>query len=281
MTKVQKWILVGIAVTIVSFLAYKWYTALREKHIVVVTPSYNNINHYQRNLESVFVQKNGDRPYGNWSLYYTDDCSADGTYEAVAQLVKEHGKEKQCTLIKNEVRKGAMGNDYAAIHSLPDDAIVVVLDGDDALAHEHVFEKINQLYQDPNVWLTYGQYQEYPSGKRGHCTPLPAEIINRNAVRKYPFVTSHLRTFYAGLFKKIRKQDLMHNGDFFQITSDLAFMFPMIEMAGMHARFVPEVLCIYNMDNPINDFKKDIHGLLAMERVIRTKRPYAPLSSLA
>ncbi len=253
----------------------------QEKQIIVMIPSYNNINHYQKNLASVFSQKNGDHPYTNWSLVYTDDCSGDGTYEAVVNFVKAKGQESRCRIIKNETRHGAMANHYRAIHECPDNAIIVALDGDDALAHDRVFEKINQEYQDPQVWLTYGQYQEYPSGKIGHCTKLPYEVLQYNLVRNYPFVTSHLRTFYAGLFKKIKREDLMYNNDFFQITSDLAFMFPMLEMAGEHVRFIPEVLCIYNMDNPINDFKKDIHGLLAMERVIRSRKPYTHLNSFS
>jgi glycosyltransferase involved in cell wall biosynthesis len=273
--------LLTVAALATTFFVYQRYSHGQEKHITVVIPSYNNINHYKKNLESVFVQKNGSSPYNNWSLIYTDDCSTDGTYDAVVSIVKENNQEQRCTIIRNEINKGAMANDYNAIHRCADNDIILVLDGDDALAHEHVFEKINQLYQDPEVWLTYGQYQQYPSGNLGHCAALPDEIVRYNQIRKYPFVTSHLRTFYAGLFKKIKQQDLMYNGDFFRITSDLAFMFPMVEMAGAHVRFVPEVMYLWNMDNPINDFKKDIHGLLAMERVIRSRQPYARLNSLA
>lgn len=275
------WLVGAITLIGIAVLGYQRYYTNTEKQIVVIIPSYNNIDHFRKNLASIFSQKHGDKPYENWSLIYTDDCSTDGTYEAVKQFVAEKGREHRCTIIRNEVNRGAMANDYDAIHQCPDDAIILVLDGDDHLAHDRVFEKINQVYQDPHVWLTYGQYQQYPSGDIGHCHALPDEVIKYNRIRKYPFVTSHLRTFYAGLFKKIKKKDLMYNGDFFRITSDLAFMFPMIEMAGDHVRFIPDVLYIWNMDNPINDFKKDIHGLLAMERIIRTRRPYERLASLA
>lgn len=278
----MKKVVYGIVFFALCGAVYWGYTTVapQEKQIVVVIPSYNNIKHYQKNLESVFTQKNGNRLYKNWSLIYTDDCSTDGTYEAVVQFIKERGQEHRCRVIKNEVNKGAMANDYHAIHLCPDDAVVAVLDGDDALAHEHVFEKLSEFYRSGDVWLTYGQFKKYPSGELGQCVALPDEVVRYNAVRRFPFVTSHLRTFYAGLFKKIKREDLMYNGEFFRITSDLAFMFPMVEMAGAHARFIPEVMYIWNMDNPINDFKKDIQGLLAMERVIRGKRPYERLERL-
>lgn len=277
----NKRIIVGLLFTLAGVTVFLSQSSVQEKQIIVMIPSYNNVKHYQKNLESVFSQKHGNRPYKNWSLVYTDDCSSDGTYEAVKSFVAEKGMEQHCTIIENEVRRGAMANHYRAIHECPDNAIIVALDGDDWLAHDHVFERLNDIYQDPKVWLTYGQYQEYPSGKIGHCIELPEQVRAYNLIRNIPFVTSHLRTFYAGLFKQIKKEDLMHNNDFFQITSDLAFMFPMVEMAGEHVRFVPEVLCVYNMNNPINDFKKDISGLLAMERVIRNKQRYARRDSFA
>ena len=38
---------------------------------------------------------------------------------------------------------------------------------------------------------------------------------------------------------------------------DLAIMFPMVEMAGQHSKFVNEILYIYNTP-PINDHKLNV-----------------------
>ena len=67
--------------------------------------------------------------------------------------------------------------------------------------------------------------------------------------------TSALRTYYAWLFKKIKKEDLLYNEKFFQTSGDVAEMLPMLEKARNHIQFVKEILYIYNTENPLNDFK--------------------------
>src|SRR5439155_169196 len=115
---------------------------------------------------------------------------------------------------------------------------------------------INRVYSNPNIWLTYGQFREYPKGTPGFCCPMPTWVVENNAFRDFTHTPSHLRTFYAGLFKRIQKEDLMYEGDFFKMDADIATMFPMIEMArGGHFRFIKEVLLDYNAVNPINDHK--------------------------
>ena len=36
------------------------------------------------------------------------------------------------------------------------------MDGDDCVAHENVLAYINNVYQNPDVWLTYGQFAIFP-----------------------------------------------------------------------------------------------------------------------
>ena len=63
----------------------------------------------------------------------------------------------------------------------------------------------------------------------------------------------HLRTFYAGLFKKIKLGDFLFQGQFFQAACDTAFMFPMLEMAGNKAVHIQDILYVYNQANPKNN----------------------------
>ena len=63
---------------------------------------------------------------------------------------KEEGKMKQkIKLIHNDHRCLAMQNHFHAIYSCEDDEIILMLDGDDWLAHNKVLSYINQCYQDP------------------------------------------------------------------------------------------------------------------------------------
>ncbi len=210
-----------------------------ERPLVIVIPSYNNAKYYQKNLDSVFKQK-----YENYRVIYIDDCSPDGTYDLVKQYITEHVQEDRMLLFKNKERRGALTNHYKAVHLCADHEIVIQLDGDDWFAHEHVLARINKAYDNPNVWLTYGQHRVYPTGERGKCRHMPEAVIKRQAYREYDWITSALRTFYAGLFKRIKLQDLLYEGDFFATSCDLAFMYPMLEMAAGRIKFIDEVLYI-------------------------------------
>ena len=246
-----------------------------EKRIVVVIASYNNKTWYTWNLDSVFDQR-----YNNYHIIYVDDCSTDGTFELVKAYIKRQGLTDRVTLIHNTQRCGALANQYKAIHMCEDDDIIVILDGDDVLAHTGVLCYINKMYQNPDVWLTYGQFREWPRGFKGFCRPYKQEVIDGNKFREVNEGPSHLRTFYAGLFKKINKEDLMYNGDFFKMSGDIAAMFPMIEMARDHFQCIPDVLLVYNGANALNDHKISKGLQRQLDLVIRSRKRYEKITSL-
>jgi len=181
-----------------------------ERRIVIITAAYNNKDYYQRMLDSVFCQK-----YDNWHLMYVDDCSPDGTGDVAEEYINQKRLQEKVTFIKNDERECALANQYKTIYQCNDQDIIIILDGDDWFANDTILAYVNEVYADPSVWLTYGQFREYPSGYKGFCCQMPKDIVRRNAFREFAHIPSHLRTFYAGLFKKIKKEDLMLNGDFF------------------------------------------------------------------
>lgn len=128
-----------------------------ELPIVIIVASYNNRNWYTKNLDSIRMQN-----YTNFRTIYIDDCSTDDTGELVRQYIMEYSLESHVTLIHNSINKGALANQYHTIHDCNDDEVIIIVDGDDWLAHANVLRHINQAYTDPNVWLTYGQFQSYP-----------------------------------------------------------------------------------------------------------------------
>ena len=246
--------------------------AASEKPIVVVIPSYKNASWYQHNLDSVFSQS-----YSNYRVIYIDDASPDGTGALVKAYVQEKHQEGRFTLIQNPSRVGALANLYKAIWMCAPDEIVANLDGDDWFYDDNVLAKLGSVYADPNVWMTYGQFFYYPEGIVGFAQAVPPEVIENNSFREHSRGTTALRTFYAGLFHKINTDDLLYQGKFFPSAWDLAMMWPILEMAGTHSRFIPEVLYVYNIDNPINDFKTDLPLQQNLDRVTRQMPRYCPI----
>jgi glycosyltransferase involved in cell wall biosynthesis len=245
-----------------------------ERHMVIIICSYNNAKFYAWNLDSVLEQE-----YSNYHVIYIDDCSTDGTYDLVKKYLQGHMLEDRFIVFKNDINRKALANLYYAIHTCKPTDIIVILDGDDRFAHTKVLQRINQTYADSNIWLTYGQFREYPSGMMGFCHPYPQDIIDHNAFRRYPDTPSHLRTFYAGLFHKIKQEDLLFKGEFFSMTYDLAIMFPMIEMAQIHHQYINEVLVHYNNSNPINDHRVSKGLQRKFDLIIRARASYSKIDS--
>lgn len=235
-------------------------TTNTELPLVVLICSYNNAQWVIQNLDSVRTQN-----YINWRIIYIDDASSDSTAQLVADYLDTHDLWDKCTLITQKTRYRKLKNLYTAFHHyIEDNEIIVQLDGDDWLAHDQVFSLINNVYQHNNVWLTYGNYQNYPkdssTGQPMHM--IPSKIVINNTFRKTNCYM-HLRTFYGWLAKHIKLHDLLtlHVPDFkskfFPAANDAAIMWPMLEMAGVHFSFINKILYQLNRSNPINGFKVD------------------------
>lgn len=243
--------------------------------IVVVVPTYNNEKWCIRNIESVVCQS---YPREHWRMVIVNDCSSDRTSQLIHAYIQEHQLENQIEIIDNAERKGAMRNLYETIHACPDDMVIATLDGDDWLAGPHVLKRLAQEYADGSVWMTYGQFQWYPNRQTGFARAYPDHVMKESLFRSYDWVATHMRTFKAGLFKKIAKEDLMLNGKFFNSAWDLAMMYPMLEMASHgHVRFIPTIMYIYNTSNPICDFKVHATEQARLTGYIRNKPKYMPL----
>ena len=240
-----------------------------KRRFAIVIPSYNNEAYCERNINSAL-----DQDYDDFRIIFTDDASHDQTFNRVSDIVNRSGKAGKVSLIKNDSRQGALANLYTMIHSCADDEIVLTLDGDDWFPDVGVLKKLNQVYQN-DVWITYGQYKNSHDGGCGVARQYSDSAIFNNTFRQAAWGASHLRTFYAWLFKRIRKEDLMYQGKFFQMTWDFAMMLPMLEMSGKHSQFLNDILYVYNLENPLNDHKIDKNLQHHLDKHIRGMTKYA------
>lgn len=248
----------------------------KKKEFAIIIPSYNNESICEWNLKSALSQK-----YDHFHVYYIDDASTDCTFERVKAVIESLNASERVTVVRNTNNQGALRNIYQTIHQyISDDAIVILLDGDDAFANPYVLSYLNQLYSSKikEVWLTYGQYQCVYSGEKGFCKHIPKEVVKNNSFRSYKQIPSHLRSFYAWLFKRISRDDLLIDGQFYPMTWDIAIMLPMIEMAGERFQFISRVLYLYNDANPLSDHCKNKIHQRTLDLYLRSKQPYQRLS---
>ena len=236
----------------------------------IIIPSYNVEKWTHKTINSALEQK-----YQNYEIIYIDDASTDNTYSVASNLLT-NTKHK---LIRNSFNRGKMWNVIKAVELSKDKSIIVILDGDDWLAHENVLNKLNDAY-DESVWMTAGSYIETETNRI--VSPRVDENYWNGNLRKKSWQTSHLGTFRKELFLKIKKKDFVDKQtSYFSATSDQAFMWPMLEMAHKeHFKCVMDVLYVYNRDNPLADDKVNRTEQLQTEMYIRNLTPYEKLKLL-
>ena len=122
------------------------------------------------------------------------------------------------------------------IRQIQPEDIIVEIDGDDWLLHPFVLQYLNEIYQDENIWMTYGQYVHYPSGEVGghYSLHLQDNVDMLNSYRANVFPYSHLKTYKAFLLDNITDEDLtdVNTGAYFNAAADFALCMPLVEMAG-------------------------------------------------
>lgn len=172
----------------------------------------------------------------------------------------------------------AVQNAYEAIHTLDKNDIVAMLDGDDWLSHPEALAYVQSLYnKDPDLWLTYGSFV-FSDGRPGFAAPYP-----HGNFRQHPWLATHLKTFRAGLFQKIKKEDLQVNGEWQRLVWDTAIMYPMLEMAGPdRILFIEDILYVYNLASSFewNASSAELALERKMDQLTRARPPYGKVKEL-
>lgn len=241
----------------------------------VVVPSFNSPDYIRKTLQSIEIQSDTE-----YDVCVIDDGS---TMKVQREIITEFCEKNGWKFLFNEKNRGAL---YGMVKAIPlldccDEDVIVVIDGDDWLAHANVFQKLRQIYTENDVYLTWGQCEIYPSGKTpmNYAQPIPDMVIHQKLYRDIPFVFWHLGTFKYFLWRHIEDEDLKDtHGEYFMLMKDKATLYPMLEMAGEKIHFVKETLYIYNLENPLNDYantRPEEH--LRVDALIRGRKRYSRL----
>jgi len=238
--------------------------------MIILTGFYNAEQYVERCISSIMGQS-----FTNFKCYITHDLSTDNSVKLVKEMIE--GDDRFILIDDNEKKLYQAGNFDKVIRNNPniaDDEVLVEVDGDDYLPDGNVLKRINELYKDQNIWIANGSFK-YHNGPVGFSS----KQTNFHSLRTSNFTASHIRTWRAFLWRNIKEEDLKdENGNYWQWSGDLCFMFPMLEMAGEeHYSFMTDINYVYNAENPINEHKVDMSMVTNHATRIRNKQPYQKL----
>jgi len=266
------------------------YKQGRESQIIVVSPFYNCRDYITRCIESVAAQN-----YDNYRHILIDDCSTDDTAAVVAEYIDSlpEAMRYKFELCANTENKGAVRNQIEAIRDIADDdAIIMLLDGDDSLVNDNtIFDYFNTVYAD-GAEFTYGSCWSMVDNIPLISQPYPENVKKTRSYRQHHFnwilPYTHLRTFKKRLINGLSDNLFKdRSGNWYKAGGDGSVFYAMIEAAD------PEkVVCLqdivynYNDMNPLNDYKvngdlqnRNAKEIVNMNKPITSIREILPVSS--
>lgn len=229
-------------------------------NIHVLIPSYNCGPWIERCLRSVAEQEH--KPA---QVLVIDDASTDEDYSSKARFWcggfrYRYWRNDENMKCPYNLRLGIdlLAGEFSSfpMEGIGDEDVIFLLDGDDFLPHSKVFTRFAEVYSDPEVWLTYGNYQPHPHNTgQALARAYPPQVIRDRSFRTAGACFNHPLTFRKFLWDEVTDADMQtRNGKWFTGGYDMVIMAPMLEMCGeRHYRFLDEHLYTYNAVNPISD----------------------------
>ncbi len=208
--------------------------------LVILSTGWNIQNFVCEYIDSIKSQT-----YKDFVAYLIDDVSTDNTFEIAQNYIAD---DPRFILIKNTEKKWKTKNFIDVVKNnsnIDSNDVLVEIDADDKLADENVLMKIYNIYmENPDIWVCGSKWID----TLGH--PGRYGIIIPEKARTGYTIFSHMRTFKAFLFRAIREEDFLFNGEYFKAACDIAHGVPILEMAGSrHYYYLDEVTYIYRWHN--------------------------------
>ncbi|VAW60670.1 hypothetical protein MNBD_GAMMA10-2909, partial [hydrothermal vent metagenome] len=228
------------------------------------------------------IQSLKGQTFKDFQVVLVDDLSTDKTVTKVQQAIKG---DSRFSLIVNREKKYKAHNVVSAIGAscAQDEDVVLLVDGDDRLAHGNVLQILYDVYKKQDCWMTYGSYTYTDGTRHKSCRPYRQKIIENNSYRKTHWLASHLKTFKFKLWKQlgndvfkitdsdikraklralftlqlrrwyhwkdIKALDLLDaSGAFIRRVDDKAFSYAMLEISGSRACYIDNELYVHRVE---------------------------------
>jgi len=209
------------------------FTANKEKHFVFSLEHQKCDEKMEGVLAGIFSQE-----YQNYQIFYFYESCCEKELQDVKNYIATQKKKERVTYIKKEKEK----NKYAQMAPLCKKTDVIVdMNFSDCFINSEVLTRICCEYQDPDVWLTYCNYEVDDKKSKTYLEPLINRKLKDLDIKKDSWMKAHMRTFYAGLIHEI--QDNPNDS-----AAEKAFIFSVLKIGRWHVKFISDELTIYHQN---------------------------------
>lgn len=241
-----------------------------KNNIYVIIPFRNAKPYLKDCYMSLLAQE-----YKSFKVIFIDDCSDDDSLNSIPN--------HPCFIkIRSETRNYVLKNIHQVLTTLDfgDEDIIAIMDGDDYLLHEYALDIVNEIYNQQNCFVSFGQYL-FSTGQYGHCYGYNyEEFVN---LRQLDWRASHLKTFKFKIYKEFINQDksltsyLDENGAFYK-AYDVALMVPLLEISGYSKVFFnKEPIYLYRLHD-LNESNLDVNLQKNVQKHVNSKQPFLQMA---
>ena len=212
----------------------------RDKQFLILIPITEKYDTLDEQIESIYAQK-----YTKYRIVYLIDSSTVDRTEVV-NLIENHGHRKNCKIELIRPNDNMISKYEQIVRSSMDNEVIVHLESTDIFAANNVLELLNHIYCTEDIWLTYSQYLDSTTYKKGMNKQTTSKSWSIKKSQQRNWIQAPLKTYYASVFKQLSTDEIaqLKEGGFEQTLEYI--MRPMAEFSQKHIRYVPDVLSIHS-----------------------------------
>ncbi len=228
------------------------------KQVSFILISYNQVKFISEAVNSAFSQD-----YPSLEIIISDDCSTDGTYEVLQEIVSKYKGNHRVILRQTDRNLGVLPHVIDAANCANGELIVLAA-GDDISKHDRTF-KLSQAWQATGAWGLYSKYQQIDENGvlfGGEETP-ECLLSPENRLRKYFFTQDGTVDIVHGATSAYDKKVFLVMKEFCvdNILSEDGALSLVINLLMEKIEFVDESLVFYRSHQGAISNGRNIHSI--------------------
>ncbi len=194
-----------------------------------------------KSFQSIIAQA-----YPYFRIICINDISDNNVLQLIEEFVKENSLQDRVTIINNKSYSGKLESIYSLINVCKDEEILVLLDDNCYLLHEHALDTFAEAYSSLDTWLTFGSCSVEPKGFNTIRPGLSLGKLEKNtSFRKCCFFPPPY-SFYVRLLRQVDLSKILDkklDEKIYQNAAEYFLLWKLLEIASGHIKYIQDALC--------------------------------------